>query len=185
MSVGVWPPWTCLPSSTTFLSPSLLPALCSKHLHPSLPTHWCGSCTCVAFSEIANAFLMASTVWHLCFLVFPVLAKTLGDQKVPNSALLALPLLPLCCPHPRSLISILQSMSAPPCSLVSTFLALPCYPTLWNYTQKVHTLNMLNRMKALCFNPHISNVLKTVLCGPPTSESPGSKLTKQITVSYL
>lgn len=185
MSVGVWTPWTRLSSSTAFLSPSLLPALCSKHLHPLFPNHWCGSCTCVAFSEIATAFLMASMVWHLCFLVFPVLAKTVGDQKVPDSALLALPLLLLCCPHPTSLISVFQSMSAPPCSLVSTFLALPCYSTLWNDTQKVHILSMLNRMKALCFNPHISNIFKTVLCGPPTSESSGSKLTKQIPVSYL
>lgn len=169
----------CLPQ------PFFAPSTRSKHLHPSFPNHWCGSCTCVAFSEIATAFLMASMVWHLCFLVFPVLAKTVGDQKVPDSALLALPLLLLCCPHPTSLISVFQSMSAPPCSLVSTFLALPCYSTLWNDTQKVHILSMLNRMKALCFNPHISNIFKTVLCGPPTSESSGSKLTKQIPVSYL
>ena len=51
--------------------------------------------------------------------------------------------------------------------------------------KSVHILNMLNRRKALCLNPNISDVFKSVVCGPLASESPGSKLTKKISEPYL
>lgn len=82
--------------------------------------------------------------------------RTWGPTIACFSAVFALSLWPLGSPHPSSLKSDLASVSVPLCSLVSTFLALPCYFTLGNKSKSVHILNMLHSLRALYFNPNCS-----------------------------
>ena len=106
-------PWTWLPSTIPFLSPSLFPAVGSHHLHPLSRSHCSKSCAWVAFSK---------QPLHCCWQVWsdacvswcsPCWQGPLGPTIAQLSAVLALSLLPLCCPHPSSFKSDLVSSVSP------------------------------------------------------------------------
>lgn len=162
---GGWAPWTCLPSTTAFLSPSPFPSLCSHHLNPSHSFHWWGSCCWVAFSEIATAFLVANMVWCLCILVLLALAKTLGYSQCPTLCCTRFALATTLLPSSKSTYIRFGPHVSPtilPGEHISGSSLLPQFMK-W-YSKNVHILNMLNRMKALCFNPQISNSAEWTTC---------------------
>lgn len=182
---GGWAPWTCLPATTTFLSPFPFPALCSHHLHPAHSSHWWGSCCWVAFSETATAFLMASMAWCLCILVLLALSKNLGYSKSPTLCCTCFALCTTLLPSSKSTYVRLVSMSAPPCFLVSTSLVLPCYPSLWNDTQTTCTywecwIGQKHRVST-----QTVAIFFRVVYGLPASESSRRKLTRWSSVSYF
>lgn len=82
-----------------------------------------------------------------------------GTASARLCALFALSLLPLCCPHPSSLILGLISMPAPPCFPGPHFWPSPAIPFYEMILKNVYILNMLSRMKALCLKPNISNII--------------------------
>ena len=135
------------PSSAPLCSPP------SIHLHPPLCSHCYKFCVLVAFSKQPppswqQVWPYASVSW--CFLCWQ---GPLGPTIAQLSAALALPLLPLCCPS--SFQPGLVSSVSPTMLLGEHFYGpyLLLHFMKWYSGQSVHTLNILSRMEALCFNP--------------------------------
>lgn len=124
MPTGGWVPWTYLPPTSACVSSSLL-----HHQDPSPPSQWYVSCT----GQLSETQQSLPSQWaYGLMLVFPGV-PCIGSDFGPTTAWLSatcftFATVPVCCPQPSSRVIFL---SAPPCSLASSFLALPLHFMKW------------------------------------------------------